>query len=68
MLVLSRKAMEGITINQQIKIVVIEIHGKRVRLGIEAPKDFGVQRFPVGNARSAGELVAVAGEGQTERQ
>ena len=39
MLVLSRKKNESIVINDNITIVVVEIRGDKVRLGVEAPKD-----------------------------
>ena len=38
MLILTRKPGESITIGDDIKIQVIEIKGKQVRLGIDAPK------------------------------
>ena len=38
MLVLSRKKNESIVINDDITIVVVEIRGDKVRLGVEAPK------------------------------
>ncbi len=44
MLVLSRKTSETIVIGDSIKIMVIEIRGDKVRLGIEAPKDVTVHR------------------------
>ncbi|MBI2058571.1 MAG: carbon storage regulator CsrA [Nitrospirae bacterium] len=44
MLVLTRKVGEGITIGEEIKLVVIEIRGTQVRLGIEAPKNVIVHR------------------------
>ena len=44
MLVLSRKKNESIVINNDITIVVVEIRGDRVRLGIEAPKEVPVHR------------------------
>jgi len=47
MLVLSRKKNESIVINDQIIIVVVEIRGDKVRLGIEAPKDVPVHRREV---------------------
>ena len=37
MLVLSRKKNESIIINDDITIVVVEIRGDKVRLGVEAP-------------------------------
>jgi cupin 2 domain-containing protein len=39
MLVLSRKKNESIVINDEITVVVVEIRGDKVRLGIEAPKE-----------------------------
>ncbi|WP_337173901.1 carbon storage regulator [Paludisphaera sp.] len=37
MLVLSRKPMQSLVIDQEIKITVIRVEGNQVRLGIEAP-------------------------------
>jgi len=50
MLVLSRKKNESIVINDNIAIVVIEIRGDKVRLGIEAPKEVSVHRREVYDA------------------
>ena len=47
MLVLSRKKNESIIINDNIRIVVVEIQGDKIRLGIEAPKDIPVHRQEV---------------------
>ena len=47
MLVLSRKKDECIVINNDITIVVVEIRGDKVRLGIEAPKEVPVHRKEV---------------------
>lgn len=47
MLVLSRKKNESIVIDDNIKIVVVEIRGDKVRLGIEAPKEIPVHRREV---------------------
>lgn len=44
MLVLSRKAGEAIYIGDNIKVVVTEISGGKVRLGFEAPKDIQIAR------------------------
>lgn len=44
MLVLSRRKNEAIVINDDITIVVVEIRGDRVRLGIEAPAMVPVHR------------------------
>lgn len=47
MLVLSRKKNESIRIGDTISIVVVEIRGDKVRLGIEAPKEVPVHRQEV---------------------
>lgn len=44
MLVLSRYKDEAIIINNDIRVVVVEIRGNKVRLGIEAPKEVQVLR------------------------
>lgn len=53
MLVLSRKKNESIVIGEganAITLVVVEIRGDKVRLGIEAPKDVPVHRQEVYDA------------------
>ena len=47
MLVLSRKKNESIIINDNITVVVVDIRGDKVRLGIEAPKEVPVHRLEV---------------------
>ena len=47
MLVLSRKKDEKILIGEDISIMVVEIRGDKVRLGIEAPRDVSVHRQEV---------------------
>ena len=44
MLVLTRKTNESIVIRDDIVVMVIDIRGDRVRLGIEAPKEVTVHR------------------------
>ncbi len=44
MLILTRKIGECITIGDQIRVYVVDIKGKQVRLGIEAPSDAVVHR------------------------
>ena len=55
MLVLSRKKNESIIINDNITIVVVEIRGDKVRLGVEAPKEVPVHRREVFDAIKRGE-------------
>jgi carbon storage regulator len=47
MLVLTRKIGESIKINDDVKITVIEIKGKNIRIGIEAPKETKIYREEV---------------------
>lgn len=44
MLVLARKQNEAIVINDQITIEVLQIKGKTIRLGIQAPRDVRIVR------------------------
>ena len=62
MLVLSRKKNESIVINNDITIVVVEIRGDKVRLGVEAPKEVPVHRREVYDAIRRNDLAA---EGKT---
>lgn len=55
MLVLSRKKNESIVINDDITIVVVEIRGDKVRLGVEAPKEVPVHRREVYDAIKRGQ-------------
>lgn len=50
MLVLSRFKQEGIIINHEIRIVVVDIKGDKVRLGIEAPPHIAIHREEVERA------------------
>lgn len=50
MLVLTRKLGESIAIDDHIKIVVVQIKGKQVRLGIEAPRETKIHREEVYSA------------------
>jgi carbon storage regulator len=43
-LVLTRKVHQSIVIGDGIEVVVLEVRGEQVRLGIKAPKDVAVHR------------------------
>ncbi len=58
MLVLSRKKNESIVIDNDITIVVVEIRGDKVRLGVEAPKEVPVHRREVFDAIRRNEMAS----------
>ena len=62
MLVLSRKKNEAIVIADNIRLVVVEISGDKVRLGIEAPKDVPVHRQEVHDA-----IIKSKADGESEK-
>ncbi len=47
MLILTRKSGEGIRIGDEIKVVILDIKGNQVRIGIEAPQNIQVHRDEV---------------------
>jgi len=67
MLVLSRKKDESIVINNDIRIVVVEIRGDKVRLGVEAPKEVPVHRQEVFESIARGEPFVESGPATTTR-
>jgi len=50
MLVLSRRSGEIITIGDNIQVMVLDVSGDRVKIGIEAPRDVPVHRLEVRKA------------------
>ena len=44
MLVLSRKKGESLIINDNIEIMVVDISGDKIKLGIDAPRDYTILR------------------------
>lgn len=53
MLVLSRQPDQSIMIGDEIEIVIVEIRGDKVRVGINAPKNVAVHRKEVYEAIQA---------------
>jgi carbon storage regulator len=47
LLILTRKIGEVVTIGEDIKIQVVDVKGRQVRLGIEAPAEWSVHRHEV---------------------
>jgi carbon storage regulator len=47
MLVLTRKVNQSIKIGDNVEVVVLEVRGEQVRIGIKAPKDVAVHREEV---------------------
>ena len=66
MLVLSRKKNESIVINDDIAIVVVEIRGDKVRLGVEAPKEVPVHRREVYDAIKRAEREEKSGQSTSQ--
>jgi carbon storage regulator len=47
MLILTRKVGESIRINENICITVVELDGKHIKIGIEAPREISIHREEV---------------------
>jgi len=56
MLILSRNKNEAIKINDDVTLVIVEIRGDKVRLGIEAPQDVVIHRQEVYDAIKRAEI------------
>ncbi len=50
MLVLSRQRDESIIIGDDIEIVIVDVRGDKVRLGINAPREISVHRKEIYDA------------------
>lgn len=62
MLVLSRKKNESIFLNGNIRIVIVDVRGDKVQLGVEAPSDVSVYRSEVLERMRKSELADKNGE------
>ena len=56
MLVLSRKANEGVSLGEHVYVYVLEVNGKRVKLGVKAPREVEVHRVEFDPDEEAGLL------------
>jgi carbon storage regulator CsrA len=61
MLVLSRKLNESVCIADDIEVVIVEVRGKRVRLGFRAPASVSIQRMECKAGPARGARRALAG-------
>jgi len=55
MLVMTRKIGEAIDIGDEIKIVVLEVNGSRVKLGFSGPRDITIRRAELPDPREFAE-------------
>jgi carbon storage regulator len=46
-LILTRKSGESIVVGDHIRVVVVEVKGRQVRLGVEAPDDMKIYRAEI---------------------
>ncbi len=66
MLILTRKAGESITIGDNIRVIILELKGNQVRIGIDAPRSIPVYReelFRMIHAREAAARVTCESSG-----
>ncbi|MBE3598860.1 MAG: carbon storage regulator CsrA [Limnochordaceae bacterium] len=67
MLVLTRRVDESIMIGDDIRILVVEVRGEQVKLGIEAPRSVPVHREEVyREIQEENRRAALAGAGKIE--
>ncbi|MBP7844922.1 MAG: carbon storage regulator CsrA [Proteobacteria bacterium] len=59
MLVLTRKIGEAIVIDDDIKITVVQVKGKQVRIGVEAPRETKIHREEIYKAIQAENTAAI---------
>ena len=66
MLVLTRRAGESIVIGDDVRVVVLDVHGDTVRLGIDAPRSVQVHRAEVYAEVQAANAAAVSSESDVD--
>ena len=68
MLVLTRKEGESIVIGNEIRVTLLELQGRQIRLGIEAPSEISVHRGEVyERIREENERASKGDSGEFER-
>lgn len=66
MLVLTRKVHQSIVVGDEVEIIVLEVRGEQVRLGIKAPKHVNVHRKEVYDQIAENKSELEEGESLTE--
>ena len=69
MLVLTRSQNESIQIGDDVNVMVVEIRGDKVRLGVSAPRETPVHRLEIYKAilRNEGQNRSIANSDQTSQ-
>jgi len=68
MLVLSRQRDESIMIGDNVEIIIVDVRGDKVRLGITAPKEIPVHRREIYDAIQREKAEKKAAEKQQEKE
>jgi carbon storage regulator len=66
LLVLTRKVHQSIVVGDEVEIIVLEVRGEQVRLGIKAPKHVNVHRKEVYDQIAENKSELEEGESLTE--
>lgn len=70
MLILTRRIGETIMIGENVRITVLNVNGRQIRLGIEAPKDVAVHREEIFlniKGQNGGDRVGSFADGSTQK-
>lgn len=68
MLILSRYKDESIMIGDDVEIMIVDVRGDKVRLGITAPKDIPVHRREIYDAIQRGKVKAAKKAAQEQKK
>lgn len=60
MLVITRKINEGIKINDNIEVIVVDVSGEKVKLGINAPREIKIVRSELIQTEQANKEAALS--------